>query len=360
MKKICFVGLNLFTIGGCQRVTVSLCNDLCGKYEVHILSLCKIEDFSNYNINEKVIVHSFNMPIDMRARKSLSAVFRLRRFLKKEKIDILFIAGTLPIPVVSLIRAFIKCKVVFCDHENIANRDKKSLFFRRIACKISDKIIVLTNRTLKDYIDFFSVDKNKIECIYNYIDDNIYENSDKCDILSKNIISVGRISSEKGFDMAVEVARHVFNKHGDWQWHVYGDGPDYEKINQKIKEFGLEKNFILKGSTNLIKEKYKNYSIYVLPSHREGLPLVLLEAKCNMLPIVSFDCATGPSEIINDGIDGYLIECYNTKKMAEKICNLIENINLREEFSKNSRNNLYKFTRDDILKRWIDLIDNLN
>ena len=135
MKKICFIGFSLFTIGGCQRVTVSLCNNLCSEYEVHILSLCKIEDFKNYIVNEKVTVHSFDMPIDMRARKSLSVAFRLRKFLKEEKIDILFIAGTLPIPVVSLIIAFIKCKVVFCDHENIANRDKKSLFFILIASK---------------------------------------------------------------------------------------------------------------------------------------------------------------------------------------------------------------------------------
>ena len=360
MKRICFIGFSLLTIGGCQRVTVSLCNNLCQDYEVHILSLCKIEDFKNYIVNEKVIIHSFDMPIDMRARKSLSAAFRLRRFLKKEKIDILFIAGTLPIPVVSLIRPFIKCKVVFCDHENIANRDKKSLFFRKIACKISDKIVVLTNRTLEDYRSIFSVEKNKIECIYNYIDDDIYQNSGKCNIHSKNIISVGRISSEKGFDMALEAAKSVFSKHSDWQWHVYGDGPDYKKIDQKTKEYGLENNFILKGSTNSIREKYKNYSIYVLPSYREGLPVAMLEAKCNMLPLVSFNCTTGPSEIINDGIDGYLIECYNTKKMADKICDLIENVSLREKFSKNSKDNLYKFTRDDVLKRWINLIDNLN
>lgn len=360
MKKICFIGFSLFTIGGCQRVTVSLCNNLCNEYEVHILSLCKIEDFKNYIVNEKVIVHSFDMPVDMRTRESLSAAFRLRKFLKEEKMDILFVAGTLPIPVVSLIRPFIKCKVVFCDHENIVNRDKKSLFFRKIACKISDKIVVLTDCTLEDYRNIFSVKRNKIECIYNYIDDNIYQNSEKCDIHSKNIISVGRISSEKGFDMAVDVAKYVFDKHKDWQWHIYGDGPDYEKVDKKIKEYGLENNFILKGATDYILEKYKDYNICVLPSYREGLPLVLLEAKCNMLPIVSFDCATGPSEIVNDGVDGYLVECYNTKKMAQRICNLIESVDLRKEFSNNSKKNLYKFKKSNILNKWINLIDNLN
>ena len=360
MKKICFIGFNLFTVGGREKVTISLCNDLCEKYEIHILSLCKIENFRNYIVNEKVIVHSFNMPIDLRVRKSLSVVLKLRKFLIEKKIDVLFVSGILPIPAISLIRLFLECKVVFCDHENIVNRDKKTLFFRNIACKISDKVIVLTNRTLKDYINTFNIEKEKIECIYNYIDNDIYSNSSKCNIFSKNIISVGRISSEKGFDMAVEAAKYIFDKHKDWQWHVYGDGPDYEKIDKKIKEYGLENNFILKGATDYILEKYKDYSIYVLPSYREGLPLVLLEAKCNMLPIVSFDCATGPSEIVNDGVDGYLVECYNTKKMAQRICNLIESVDLRKEFSNNSRENLHKFKKSNILNKWINLIDNLN
>ena len=361
MKKICFVILDLFVIGGGAKATVSLCNDLCDKYEVHALSLCKIENFSNYVLNEKVIVHSFNMPTDVRARKTLLAALKLRKFLIEEKIDILFIAGLLSVPIVSLIRPFIKCKVVFCDHGNVAlSGGKISFLIRKIACKISDKVVALTNRTVKDYINIFSVDNNKVECIYNYINDNVYRNSKKCNIFSKNIISVGRVSSEKGFDMAVDVARYVFDKHQDWQWHIYGDGPDYKKIDKKIKECGLENNLILKGATDHILEKYKDYSICVLTSYREGLPLVLLEAKCNMIPIVSFDCATGPSEIIDNGVDGYLVECYNTKKMGEKICNLIENINLREEFSNNSHKNLYKFEKSNILNKWINLIDNLN
>jgi glycosyltransferase involved in cell wall biosynthesis len=324
-----------------------------------MLSLCKISDFKNYFVDKKVFIHSFDMPVDMRARKSLTAIFKLRKFLIEKKINILFITGTLPIPVVSLIRPFIKCKVVFCDHENMVNRSKKSVFFRKTACKISDKVVVLTDRSLRDYINILGINTNKIERIYNYIDDDIYQNADKCNVLSKNIISVGRISSEKGFDLAVEAANHVFNKHRDWQWHIYGDGPDYEKIDKKIKDYGLQNNFILKGFTNSVREKYKNYSIYVLPSYREGLPVAMLEAKCNMLPLVSFDCATGPSEIINDGVDGYLIECYNVEKMAEKICDLIKDASLREEFSKKSKNNLYKFAKDNILSKWINLIDNL-
>lgn len=359
MKNICFIGFGLFTIGGCQRITVSLCNNLCDSYNTHILSLCEIIDPKTYDVDDRVHVHSFHMPVEMRARKSISAAFKLKNFLQKQKIDILFIAGTLPIPLVYLVKPFIKTKIVFCDHENIRNRDKKSLLFRKVACKICDKVVVLTKQTEEDYQKNFNVDKNKIECIYNYIDDCIYNQSSQCNLFSPQIISVGRISSEKGFDLAVDAAKIVCEKHQDWQWHVYGDGPDYQQIKRKIEKNHLENFLILKGMTHSIQEKYKDYSIFVLPSYREGLPLVMLEAKCNQLPIVSFDCPTGPAEIVDNEMNGYLIDCYDTKQMAEKICLLIEDQEKRKSFSKHSKDNLHLFTKAEVMKKWVTLIEQL-
>ena len=113
------------------------------------------------------------------------------------------------------------------------------------------------------------------------------------------------------------------------------------------------------GLVNDIYERYKDYAIYVLPSYREGLPLVLLEAKANRLPVVSFDCVTGPREIITDGVDGFLIDCYNKQTMANKILDLIESNDLRIKMSKNSYINLDKFSKEKILNQWIELIEGI-
>ena len=356
MKRICFIGFGLFTIGGCQRVTISLANNLCDKYETHLLSLCEIPKNHNYEVNEKIKVHTLDMPLDIRARHSLMVAGKIKKFLKNNKIDILFIAGSLPIPLICAIKPFVNTKIVFCDHENLFGRDKKSIFFRKIACKISNKVVVLTKQTLNDYKNKFNIKDDKISQIYNFIDCVKFEN---CDLNSKKIISVGRISSEKGFDMAVEVASDVFSKHPDWQWHIYGDGPAMNEIKSKIKEYGLEDNFVMKGADSSVRNKYKNYSICVLPSYREGFAVVLLEAKINSMPVVSFDCNSGPGEIINDEMDGYLIPCYNKKNMAEKICNLIENFDLRKSFSSHAKDNLEKFSKDKIVSQWVSLIESL-
>ena len=358
MKRICFIGFGLFTVGGAQRVTISLANDLCERYKVHVLSLCEIPSEKPFFVDKRVEVHTFGMPLNLRAKQSLKLFFKIRKFLIENKIDILFLAGSLPIPVVSLLRPFLNLKIVFCEHENLEGRDKKSIIFRKIACKVSDKIVVLTRQTLEDYVNFMNIKKEKLIQIYNYIDysdSNVINGS--YNSKTKKIISVGRLSPEKGFDLAIEAAKEVFKKHSDWEWHIYGDGPDREKLLKKIKDYKLESNFILKGVDSNITSKYKEYSFCVLPSYREGFAVVLIEAKASGLPVLSFNCNAGPSEIVRDEVDGWLVTCYNTDEMAQKICKLIENPDIRKLFADNSRGNLTEFSRNIILKKWIKFID---
>lgn len=356
-KKVCFVGFSLFSIGGAQRVTIRLANDLCEKYETHLLSICEIENKNNYFVNEKLKVTTLGMPCDMQARSSLKLFFKVKKFLKENKIDIVFIAGSLPVPLMVILKPFINSKIVFCDHENIKNRDKKSIFFRKLAVSISDKVVVLTKETVQDYIDKIGANKNKLVQIYNYLKDDLISKYGYCNINSKKIISVGRLSSEKGFDIAVDVAKEVFKKHSDWKWDIYGAGLEKEKILEKIKKLGLEENMFLKGEDSNVIEKYKDYSIYVLSSYREGFAVVLIEAKCNGLPIVSFNCSSGPSEIVENNVNGFLIPCYDKEAMADKICCLIENENLRNSFSQHSKDNLINFSKSAVLEKWIKLIE---
>ena len=113
------------------------------------------------------------------------------------------------------------------------------------------------------------------------------------------------------------------------------------------------------GNVRGIENIYPNHGIYVMTSRYEGLPLVLLEAKQYGLPIVSFNCPTGPSEIVLDGKNGYLIDNFDTEEMSNKICELIESEELRENFSGNSMNDTEKFSKEKILQQWIQLIEEM-
>ena len=108
-----------------------------------------------------------------------------------------------------------------------------------------------------------------------------------------------------------------------------------------------------------MRDCFKQYAFYVLPSFREGLPIVLLEAKCNKLPIISFDVLTGPSEIISDNVDGLLIKDGDNDGFSNAICTLIEDKDLRMHMSDCSSENLDKFDKMAIFNQWRELINSL-
>ena len=96
-----------------------------------------------------------------------------------------------------------------------------------------------------------------------------------------------------------------------------------------------------------------------MTSQMEGLPMVLLEAKSWGLPLVSFDIMTGPSDIIQDGVNGYLIEEGNIDEMAERIVELIKEDSKRKAFSKESQRDMDKFEMKKITSQWNELVKNL-
>ena len=158
-----------------------------------------------------------------------------------------------------------------------------------------------------------------------------------------------------------KVAVNVLSKFPDWHWDIYGSGDDSikEKLVEELKEGGVITQVNFMGNVKGIENIYPNHGIYVMTSRYEGLPLVLLEAKQYGLPIVSFNCPTGPSEIVLDGENGYLIDNFEIDEMSEKICKLIENEELRISFSEKSMNDTEKFSKGKILKQWIHLIEEM-
>ena len=361
MASVCFVVYDLSIVGGVERVVEKLANRLSDRFEVHVISLHGDVINRAIHFNENVSVVNLCVSNGRLRQQMITIVPILQKYFKKEKIDVAFLEATFAGFVGCPLGILSRTKIVFCDHGALYNQlaDKDITTMRKLAASLCNHIVVLTKRSKEDYKKVFNTKESKITYIYNWIDEAMIGCNHEYDSNSSIILTAGRFTKEKGFDLLIKVANQVFPKNPDWKWHIYGEGPLEEQIRTEIKRNGLENNVILMGFTDDMDSVYQSASMYVLPSYREGVPLVLLESKAHMLPCVSFDIVTGPNEIIEDKINGFLINPYETDAMADCINNMIRDSELRRELSRNSYSNITMFREETILNQWIDLINTL-
>lgn len=357
MANICFIHYDFTIVGGVRTVCENLTAQLLKEHNIQILSLCKTGK-GDCAVFPAGITHTFLLEKEYRLRWMLIKCFwTLIRYLKQNKIDVAFVLTEYPGLISVPVQPFVKTKFVFCDHGSIMSQwnDKKLRFMRKMASKCSDKTVVLTDESRKAYLERFPLKEEKVCRIYNWLDKNLYH-SPCYRPDAKRILSVGRFGKEKGYDMLLKIAALVLPAHPDWQWELCGDGEMFEQIKAESETMGLSGQLIFKGTVSGMDKLYQEYSLCVLTSYREGLPLVLLEAKANRLPLLSFDIVTGPREIIRDGVNGVLVPPYDIELFAKRLSELMEKRELRIAYSEKSCLDLEKFSEETILQQWKDLI----
>ncbi|MBF0780261.1 MULTISPECIES: glycosyltransferase family 4 protein [unclassified Granulicatella] len=360
MKKIAFIIYDTSLMGGAENVSIQLANRLSSEYEVSVVSLFQEKKQPFFPIDSKIkhiVIEEQTMSITKHIFKLSKKV---RHFLKQEGIDVVFAvtAGVVGVALLSCLG--IHTKLVFCEHSNLENQTYGKKHFARqyIGAKFSDKVVVLTNRDKKNYMKRFKVAEDKIDVIYNsFANDeranNMYSGN------STKLVSVGRLTKVKGYDRLIEICKEVFRKHPDWSLDIYGDGDEKQNLLDLIRHNKLEHHIFLRGVTKDVQNTLKDYSFIVMTSYYEGIPLALLEAQSVGLPVVAFNCPTGPEEIVLHEENGYLIENGNNEQAVEKINFLIEHSVIRERFSQQSKKKLYEFSQEKIDEQWKKLINDL-
>lgn len=177
---------------------------------------------------------------------------------------------------------------------------------------------------------------------------------------SKNVIAVGRLNYQKGFDYLIDAWNIVYRKHPDWILNIYGEGEKRKELQEQIDRLNLSKVVILQGKTDHIADKYAESSIFVLSSRDEAFGLVITEAEACGLPIVTFACPSAPAELVENCINGCVInKVGDIQNMAENICKLIEDGNLRKDQGKKSIEVAKKIGEVIIYKKWNTLFNNM-
>ena len=179
------------------------------------------------------------------------------------------------------------------------------------------------------------------------------------DLSKKRFVAVGRLDEGKGFDYLISAWELVYSRYPDWVLDIFGQGEWYEKLQEEILDKNLSSVVHLCGITKDIAEEFYKSSGCVMTSRYEGFPMVLVEAGMCGLPLIAFDCKTGPREIIFEGENGFLIPVGDVSLLAERICKLIESRELRVRMGKNAMHYAQQFTLDKIMSKWIHLFESL-
>ena len=175
----------------------------------------------------------------------------------------------------------------------------------------------------------------------------------------KRVISVGRYVYQKGFDLLLQSWSIVEKECPDWSLTIIGQGNrlEYESL---IDELQVDRSRCkLMGPTGNIQDEYINSSLLVMSSRFEGFGMVLVEAMSCGLPVVSFDCPCGPKDIIQDHVDGLLVENGNIDKLADSIIWMIQHPEQRKAMATKAVENVQRFRMDQIADLWKSLFEAL-
>lgn len=186
-----------------------------------------------------------------------------------------------------------------------------------------------------------------------------FESESSSALDAKKIIAIGRLAYQKNFGSLISAFKTVVTKHLDWTLEIYGEGPQENELRQQIEQSGLSKNVFLCGYDSNIRDKMLDASCFVLSSRFEGFGLVLIEALSCGLPVISYACPCGPKDIISDGEDGFLIALNDEEALAECICRLIENDDLRKQMGHAAKVNSERYKIGNIMPMWVKLFERL-
>lgn len=345
--KICLTNSTLHC-GGAERALSELANHLVAKgYDVTIFLLFKRHIFYTIDPRVKIIEPDFSREKMNKYLYGFRTISYIRKSLKKIDPDVIF---NFFFPSFFLLCTIgLKYPIYISIRNNPANKITLDPFWlRRITYKWARGIIAQTTYAAKVIYD--QVEHPNIKVIPNYI-----RAVDKKNVTPSNqVVTVGRLVNRKGHEDLLEIFAEV-NRPG-WKLVFAGDGPLRKKLEQKASELGIADDTVFAGFQPDVDFVLQESKIFAFCSYSEGFPNALLEAMATPLPCISYNCNAGPSDLIQDNKNGFLVPVGDKKEFVKKLQQLIDDANLRAEFSRQAAITIEDFDSAKLFQSYIDFI----
>ncbi len=394
MKKVSILSLHL-GYGGIEKSIVALANILVEKYQVEIACIYKLQKKEAFELDKRVKV-KYLIKNDIAKR-----VENYKVLLSKKQFKKLF--SKLWEDYFKKLRFISFFKDTFSSFFTYFNR---SIVMKKYLKRTDANIIISTRTFLNDLLgeygpksavkigwehnhyhdnmkyaidviksarrlDYFVLVSNNL---YNFYSNKLKDTNCKCTFIpnvldkipskisklnEKRLVTVGRLSKEKGQMDLLKIFNLLVKDYPDWHLDIVGDGAERENLEEYIKNHHLQNQVTLHGfkDRDYIDELLDKSSIYLMTSYTESFGIVLIEAMSHGLPCIAFDSAEGACELISSGKDGYLIKNRNYQAYIKKIEDLINKKEERIRVGKEAFQTSQKYTSDKVGKEWFDLLE---
>ena len=374
MKKVSILSLHL-GYGGIEKSVCALANILIEKYEVEIATTYKLSEVPAFYLNPKVKIKylTTNMvpnkeewkqsikkvkPIKFakESYKSISTLSKRKKtminYIKKCNSDVIISTRDIFNNWLSKYGKIDTYKIGWEHNHHHGNR-----IYASNLIKSSYKLdaLVLVSNSLKEYYE-----REMTHCRCYYIPNILDEiPSNKSNLEEKRIISIGRLSKEKGFMDLLEIFKQVQKRKAEWRLDIIGDGNEKQFLQKYIDSNNLKEYIRLHGfqGKEYINNLLEKSSIYCMTSYTESFGIVLIEAMSYGIPCIAYSRAEGANDLIINNNNGYLINNDNKDEYINKLIDLIDNKELRKKMGEKGIKTALNYTSDKVKTKWFDLLE---
>lgn len=359
MSRYLFV-IPTLAFGGAERVVSVLSSALADqKQEVGILKYYSLEnEYLIENNNVELFELTQNCREGYEKLSYAAKVLKVRQIIKKYKPDyvipfmfsVALCTACATIGVNTIVAQSIRINPALGPSSKFLRLIRDSLVYR-------SKISFVQNNEQKNY--FHEKYRGKIKVIYNPITLSLFNVKHISSSNNFVICTMGRLEKQKNFPLLIDAFSSAF-KNTNCILKIYGEGTEQYSLLEKIQKMGMQEQVLLMGRTNDVAKAYSEADMFILSSDFEGMPNALMEAMACGIPCVSTDCPTGPSSLINNGINGYLVPVNDKDLLADAMMKIYSSDDKGVEMGERGRHTIIdKCTPQNIAKQIISAFESI-
>lgn len=353
MNIVCYI--NKINGGGAERVMSVLVNELSARgHQVHLVT--DYTSTNEYTISPNVTRSSMDGEFNKGNRgnvivRTVRRISVLRKICITEQADIVISFMREASYKAIMATAFLKTKNMISVRIDPASayHTKLQAFMAKFFYSKAEACVFQTEKALKWYPQRI---QKHARVIINPIDDKFYAYEEPND-RRKEIVSCGRLSTQKRFDILIDAFAKVLPNHPEFRLTIYGEGEQRANLEKKIAEYGIESSVSLPGRNQDIAAAIHDSYTFVLSSDFEGLPNGLMEAMAMGLPVIATDCKGGGARVVvQNEMHGLLVPTGNVEQMAAALERYMDKEEFAFQMGAKARNTAERFKTKAVVDQW--------